>query len=143
MAFCRNCGQEILAGARFCSNCGTPDSVVAVYAYAQPPRKPSPKIPCRGLGIASMIVGIVGVAYTACMFLVSIMVFAMEQDYDDILPMVIITGFFGAMSLVSLVMSIAAILRGNSTGQAKTGLITSIIGIICTITTFMICMPFM
>ena len=76
---CPNCGKQNADGLRFCAECGTPLAPAAAPqqpAYQQPMQQPAyqqpayqqpmyqqpmqqPAVPGKGLGIASMVVGIV------------------------------------------------------------------------------------
>ena len=57
--FCTNCGNELNENAVFCVKCG-----VATNNVVTPVIKP--KQPGKGLGIASMILGILATFYSIC-----------------------------------------------------------------------------
>lgn len=54
---CRNCGTDCPNGARVCPNCGTP--LMAPGGYYPKPQQ----VPGKGLGIASMVVGILSLVF--------------------------------------------------------------------------------
>jgi len=63
MAYCKNCGSLNADGVQYCASCGTPMEVVQpqqpnypVSNYQQPVQQP---VPGKGLGIASMVLGII------------------------------------------------------------------------------------
>lgn len=74
MKFCQNCGNQMEDTAAVCTACGTPANGVAQAAPAAPvapqpqyyaaPQMPYavPKIPGKGMGIASMVLGIICLA---------------------------------------------------------------------------------
>lgn len=58
MVFCPNCGTQNPDGANCCMKCGT--QFVAAPVYAAPAQTPAPAtVPGKGLGIASLVCGIV------------------------------------------------------------------------------------
>lgn len=60
---CPKCGQPINDGARFCSICGTELNQPVWNMYPQPePFYNVPSVPGKGLGIASMVLGIISLA---------------------------------------------------------------------------------
>ena len=58
--FCQNCGRQNPDGTAFCSNCGSALNGAPVAPVAPvTPVVPAPAaVPGKGLGIASMVVGI-------------------------------------------------------------------------------------
>lgn len=92
MTFCKHCGSQIEDNAAFCGVCGqaqnaaepqtpvyqAPQAPVQPFyvapqapVYAQPPIQPvaKPVIPGKGLGIASMVLGIVSLAIFCAWYL--------------------------------------------------------------------------
>lgn len=64
MKFCGKCGAQMADVDRFCGKCGTLENVQAVQPpVQQPPMNQqtvqTPDVPGKGLGIASMVLGIV------------------------------------------------------------------------------------
>ena len=66
--FCKNCGSQLPDGVAFCTACGTPVPVAPqAPVMPQPPMAPQapvnpyaqPIVPGKGLGVASMVLGIV------------------------------------------------------------------------------------
>ncbi len=58
--FCQSCGKEIPEGAFVCIHCGTKAPV------AEAVRAKAPTVPGKGLGIASMILGILSIVGLCC-----------------------------------------------------------------------------
>ena len=79
MAYCKNCGSLNNDGVQYCASCGAPmeiaqpqQPVYQVSGYQQPVQQPVPQsVPGKGLGIASMILGIIGLALF-CVWYISI-----------------------------------------------------------------------
>lgn len=130
MAFCTNCGTELQNGATFCTNCGTPAAGVQPNVV-QPMVFVKPKIPGRGFGISSMVLGIIGLVYSF-VFTTSI-IESIEAMYDNdvfieasLVPILM----FSVLSILSVCFAPAAISRGYKNGISLSGLILGIIGLI-------------
>lgn len=130
MAFCRNCGQELTPNSRFCGNCGSQDGAPVVHVYMPPKPAPKPKTPYRGLGVASMILGIVSDVYVGVMGMVSVMMVANDSNILQESPLLAFVVMFTLAAMVSMIMSGVAMLRGNNSGQAKAGIITGTIAFV-------------
>lgn len=114
--FCNKCGAQIPDGADFCNKCGTPvsggtpNTTVQHIHYNQPPTNPPQPNPGLGLGIASMVMGILGVL--GCW-----------------IPIVnIFTGILAIIGIILAAISIKKTPLGSSKGMAIAGLVCSIIG---------------
>ncbi len=62
--YCRKCGREIPDHSVMCGYCGTPTNPDNPYTYGGTPRNMDEG--ANGLGIASMILGIVAILLACC-----------------------------------------------------------------------------
>jgi hypothetical protein len=155
--FCTKCGSPLAEGSMFCTQCGNP-------VGAQQPYPPTyynavkPKVPGRGFGISSMVLGIIGLFYSFVYFLGAVTLANFSEyylkngndflsgtiSYDlmysfnyDLTPGVgmvkeaylVAVLFFAVLSVLALIFSINATKKGYKNGISKAGLITSIIGL--------------
>ncbi len=140
MSFCQKCGTQIPAGTSFCANCGAPVAAASqpvVQPIAQPVVMVKPKIPGRGLGISSMVLGIIGLIY-GFIFAVSIPELLEDLDsiryvdfsefFESLLPGIIL---MSVLSILSLCFAPAAIKRGYKNGISISGLVMGLIGVLC------------
>ncbi len=134
MAFCRNCGTQMVDGAVFCIKCGTAD-IAAMPCQSIEPQQP--KKPGLGYGISSMAVGIIGLFYSFVVMLICIS----ESTYDPfsvIVPLVIL----GGMPLVAVILSALSMKCGRNNGFSRTGLITGLIGMVFVLITVALAIVF-
>ena len=102
MSFCRNCGAEMAADAKFCLSCGAPAAkpeqpeqpaqpvqpeqpvyqqpvyqqpVYQQPVYQQPVKQPKVKVPGRGMGISSLILSIIGLVLSSTFFFITLGIF--------------------------------------------------------------------
>ena len=129
MAFCKNCGTQLPDNVAFCNACGTPTNSTQQVVYVKP------KVPGRGFGISSMVLGIIGLVY-AFIFAIQIPSFidTVERvtryhspDYSSFLTPIIM---LSVLSILSLCFSPAAIKRGYKNGISTSGMIMGTIGLI-------------
>jgi len=127
MAFCRQCGKEMPNEATFCNNCGMPVGMVQPLVYVKP------KVPGRGFGISSMVLGIIGFVYS---FIYSMGISSMLEEFDkssssaepeSILPAIIM---LSVLPILSVCFSPAAIKRGYKNGVSISGLILGVLALI-------------
>jgi len=127
MAFCRQCGTEMPNEATFCSNCGMPVGTIQPLVYVKT------KVPGRGFGISSMVLGIIGFVYS---FLYSITISSMLEEFENsplsmnpksILPAIIM---LAVLPVLSLCFSPVAIKRGYKNGVSISGLIMGVLALI-------------
>jgi len=123
-----------------------PPMMPPVYGYQSPayyPQPPKPKVPGRGFGIASMVLGIISVviAFSA---LVSVVEWFLVTPYDIFNGYVTVTELvdiisdlcsFGLMAVLALIFSLIARRAGFKTGISLAGLILAIIGLSLAVTT--------
>ena len=103
MTFCVNCGREIPDDYSFCPNCGArrfqePDQAAPVMqpvAY-QTPASPKTTGRVRGLGIASMAVGIEGMAVGIIFSIYALMGLMASLAIDE----VFVGEVFGAVAMI-------------------------------------------
>lgn len=122
--FCPNCGHPLPEGQRFCGNCGI--AAVSAPAASHPSKEvyyAKPKIPGRGLGIASMVLGIIGLVYSIPCVVFACMPAYREPGMEGILSA-------SVFSLLSLIYSIAALCKKNKSGSTISGLLMGAIGLI-------------
>lgn len=159
MAFCTSCGAQMDDNAAFCLNCGAQKAAPApaqapvqpqqpVYqqpVYQQPmyqqPMYTKPKIPGRGFGISSMVLGIIGLVY-GFVFLMDVIVmldyswFDLEYLLEAMIAPLII---FSVLSILAVSFSAAAKNRGYRTGVMKSGLVMGIIGLCMYLLSILLC----
>lgn len=66
MKNCIRCGAQLADGMQFCGNCGAQQTEQPVYqqpVYQQPAHQVSAKVPGRGMGVASMVLGIISLVF--------------------------------------------------------------------------------
>lgn len=134
MAFCRNCGAQNADNASFCGNCGASLGQNIYGHNGGTVIMVKPKIPGRGLGISSMVLGIIGLVYSV-MFLFSIpqaienleYISFREPDYSSFLTPVAI---FSVLSILSICFAPAAFKRGYKNGVSTSGLVMGTIGLV-------------
>ena len=142
--FCSNCGNSLAEGTAFCPSCGAacggiqPRNVVpqqVVYVRE--------KIPGRGFGITSLVLGIVGLVYAVSLLLVMPLTYAfsyistsLDAAYGmyeiaafDFLPVLAIL-IYSIPSILAVIFGIVSEKRGYHTGIRKGGFITGCIGLI-------------
>lgn len=127
--FCHACGAQYPDEAVFCSACGA--RLAAVPGHPQPPQAPpiyqnvvyvKPKIPGRGFGIASMVLGIVGLVYSFSLFSMVSVVNRLESILFAIL-------FLMSMPILALCFSFPARKRGYKNGISTSGLVLGTIAL--------------
>lgn len=150
MAFCGNCGATQPDNLAFCSNCGAPMQQPMYNQPQQPmynqPQQPmynqpvvygKPKIPGRGFGISSMVLGIIGLVYSLSALANGVeyadssdlsKAFMSAVDFDAGLIIAIV--LFASMSVMALAFGSAAKGRGYRTGVATAGVVLGVIGLI-------------
>ena len=69
MKNCIRCGAQLEDAAQFCGNCGAQQNVQSVYQ--QPVYAANVKVPGKGMGIASMVLGIISLVFF-CVWYISI-----------------------------------------------------------------------
>ena len=128
--FCPNCGMNQPDGSRFCQNCGTPFAG-APYT-AQPPvyMAVKPKIPGRGMGIAAMVLGIIGLVY-GFYFFIGMAAISEINEFGGIGGiMAVYCLMFSSMSIMGIAFGTNAINKGYVNNISKSGRILGIIGVI-------------
>lgn len=121
MAFCRNCGTQLVEGAFFCSNCGTRDVMAAQVARTDSNEKP--RKPGLGFAISSMVLSVFGLLYSV------VLLFMVGELLGDathmiFLPIVLV----GGMPILATIFAAVAMKRGWSNGFSKAGLTMGLIG---------------
>ena len=132
MTFCPNCGAQIPAGANACPSCGT-------FVNAQPQQPQynvmppmvyvKPKIPGRGLGIAGMVLAIIGLVVG---FFLLVSAIEIADSYsrrfdDDMLGIYIV---YSVTSILGVSLGGAGRSKGYRCGVSTSGVVMGIIGIV-------------
>lgn len=128
--FCSKCGTAMEEGASFCPNCGNatnsaPQAAPAVSTAVLV----KPKVPGRGFGISSMVLGIIGLVYSLyCMSAANLIsefasFFSMGEELIGTLVV------YSVLSILAICFGVAAKNRGYQNGVQKSGLVMGIIGL--------------
>lgn len=156
--FCTSCGKPLGENATFCTNCGaavqqqTPPAQSAPPNYTGNPYQGYPgypqqvvyvkaKVPGRGFGISSLVLGIIGLIYGVVVFMSMVIakdmmdfvgasgshLGAMETD----VKLGVCTGImvYAVMSILAICFAIPAKKRGYCNGVQKSGMVTGVIGL--------------
>jgi len=108
----------------------------------QQPMYVKPKIPGRGFGISSLVLGIIGLVYG---FIFMIDVIAMLDyywfDFEYILEgMIVPLVIFSVLSILSVSFGAAGFNRGYRNGVCKSGLVLGIIGLCMYVLSVVLCL---
>ena len=109
MAFCKNCGSPVENSSNFCVHCGTK------ITTPQMPRKG------RGLGIASMIVGILSGVIAFEALILSFVAHAVPGLAKGSHAFLMFVPIYAAFPVISIIFSTIARARGYSGGPGKVG----------------------
>ena len=139
MAFCRKCGTKINDDASFCCGCGAPSDGQPVAQQTSVQIQPvaygyvKPKTPGRGLGIAGMVLGIIGLVYT---FVMMVNVIEYVDSYaryfigssldDSIFTAIVICSIF---SILAVSLAGSGRHKGYKTGVSTSGIVMGVIGL--------------
>lgn len=138
MIYCRECGKQISDQAPACPNCGAPQQTVPQNINPmQPIYIVKPKIPGRGLSIASLVLGIIAAVY-GFVYVTSIIeiidegssyFFTAKEKIGNIFPIMFLV-------IICAVLAISFAIASNSKGctlKKKTaGLILGLISVVLT-----------
>jgi len=141
--FCKNCGNQMAEDARFCPNCGADNGDVQPNQFVQPIYV-KPRIPGRGLGIAGMVLGIIGSIY-AFIFLMNMETFesvnTLSNDVDSLAETTFNSAFITAIVIYSVLNILAVSLagagrsKGYRNGISTSGVVLGVIGLIMNVAT--------
>ena len=110
MAFCKNCGLPVGNKSNFCVHCGTK------ITTPQMPRKG------RGLGIASMIVGILSGVIALELLVLSFVAHAVPSLAKGAHVFLIFIPIYAVLPVLSIIFSTKARAQGYSGALGKVGL---------------------
>lgn len=146
MAYCPNCGAAQNEGMTFCANCGARLDGTSGHAqqvnnqYTQqpfyPPYQPQyiyvkPKVPGKGLGIASMVLGIIGLVYSFTALMAGMdYIDSSYQSSANLMGNLVNVIMLASMSIMGVAFSTSAKNKGYKTGVSTAGLVTGTIGLI-------------
>lgn len=160
MPYCRECGAQLTEQAKFCTKCGVPtgninqeeqsqsqqnqeQSSQAQQGQQQQQQQPvvqyvKQKIPGRGFGIASMVLGIIGLVYSISSLDTATEIannfgndyFGMYYDIAFGIGAIIGILIFSVLSILALIFSGSARKRGYRNGVSTSGLVMGIIGVV-------------
>lgn len=154
--FCPACGSSVSERAVFCDMCGTrvapqpqpggyiPNAQPVGYVPygVQPVVYVKPKVPGRGFGISSMVLGIIGLFYSLGLSAAAVteIVEYQSRDYydyyyyysysnpaEDVIPALIM---IAVMPILATIFGFAAKKRGYRCGVSTSGLTMGIIGLV-------------
>lgn len=142
--FCTSCGTTVEDTTRFCPQCGAPAPAPTQQAPGQPVPPPPPygqpygqppyyvtvrpARPGRGFGIASMVLGIIGIVYSFVLFMAILSTVNMLSSYvaGPMAAGALVYSVFGILALIFGVMSRG---RGYRCGVSLSGVILGSISI--------------
>lgn len=134
--FCPACGNAISERSVFCDICGTRVAAQPTQPTGYPPQPAyppitqvvyvKPKVPGRGFGIASMVLGILGLLYSlsGATAILSMLDFGFYAE-AFIPPLIMIS----VMPLLATIFGYSARKRGYRCGISNSGLTMGIIGL--------------
>lgn len=136
MPYCRNCGTEIDAAARFCMACGT-NTLIDQQApvIQQPVVYVKPKVPGRGFGISAMVVSIVGLVYAFSALSATLEMVGQFGNYrffdvDMVIGMLIAYLMIASLSIMAIPFALTARKRGYINNVSTSGLVMGVLGTI-------------
>lgn len=134
MSYCTNCGNALPTGANVCPTCGTPKTTGHSVQYVQYVK---PKVPGKGFGITSMVLGIVGMFYSvylffAIMVLMNTLQYVGSRYYASMFSatFTVMLMIFSSLSIMALAFGCASRKRGYINGISSSGVIMGTIGLI-------------
>jgi len=150
--YCGQCGTEIAPNSAVCPSCGTPVATgMPPYQppYGQPMYMPKPPVPGRGFGIASMVMGIIGVIYASVALMIA--VFLAEMAYfiphfnihgaESMVPTLVTFALFGVLALAFGCVSRA---RGYKSGISTSGIVMGMVNLtVCASLVLLVCVVFL
>ena len=134
MAFCKNCGVQIPDNSAFCGNCGASQTQVVNGYTGGTVVMVKPKVPGRGFGISSMVLGIIGLVYGAILMLGMGVLDSVDFGYisSSVYASSLGSVFgYSVLSILSVCFAPAAFKRGYKNGVSNSGLVMGVIGLIC------------
>ncbi len=157
--FCSQCGQQMDDQQKFCASCGKPTQGAAqnttpqqvpVYGGVQQPTVvyvSKPKIPGRGLGIASMVLGIIGLVYSVISVGGAIDMYSrldMNYEYYDyvgysaISSSTAVFAVWSVLSVLALIFGCCSIGKKYKNGVSISGVVMGGMGFLLYVTSIII-----
>lgn len=125
--FCASCGSSLKENYQFCGKCGT-----RVFVNRHTIRPYNTKIPGRGFGISSMVLGIIGTFYSIYLLFGTISAIntlealSFDTDVSAIVPAILL---FAILPLLALIFGATAIKRKYKCGISISGLVLGAVGL--------------
>ena len=136
--YCPKCGNPVAPGSSFCAACGTPFAQPQQPVYAAPPVQPAyapmkPKVPGKGIGVAALVVGLIGIITSVIMFFSAVEMVDLNSYYSysyyfDAGPVIAGWFFLAIPNFLGIIFGACSLGKGCKSGVSKTGLILSSIG---------------
>ena len=129
MMNCPECGKEISDKAYVCPNCGFLLKEIGKYGYVKK------KIPGKGLGIAGMVLGIIGVVYSPILIIPIITFSIFKQEITASAAGQSRTDLFGIsieialLGILALVFGLISRHKGYKTGKSVSSIVMGLITI--------------
>lgn len=133
--FCYKCGTQIHEGGEFCHCCGTPAVQQQYQPQTQPQYPPQnyiyvkPRVPGRGLGIAGMVLGIIGLPYSFVAFIAALdyaMTYPYSSTGDDIVAVI----FLAVFPILAVSLAGSGRHKGYKCGVSTSGIVMGVIGLV-------------
>ncbi len=132
--FCPKCGTQISENSAFCQFCGSPMNQQQQQPY-QPQYQQQqqilyvakPPVPGRGLGIAGMVLGIIGLVYAVYCFFMAIAI--ADTNLRNIESSAIVFIVFSVLSILGVSLAGSGRNKGYINGISTSGIVTSAIGL--------------
>ena len=99
---------------------------------------PSPGPPGRGLGIASLVLGIIGLLCSFSVFITILSISSYYRYYGLFREILIASLFYSPLTILACIFSGAAMSKGYKTGVSKAGLVLSVVSFGLIIFTFLL-----
>ncbi len=129
--YCSKCGNLLTDEAAFCTNCGskiqvpTPSNIMYQQVVCV-----KPKVPGRGFGISSLVLGIIGGFYSFVLFIGFSSLLEMPLSYNMSTLSALLSGIivYGVLPVLALIFSLVSKHKGYKNGISTAGLVLGILG---------------
>ncbi len=133
--YCGQCGTPIAENSAFCASCGAPVPL-ARPLYEQPMYQQRRSVPGRGLGITSLVFGILSMLLVVGALFIAVVI--AEIAYYSGIPVDMqgledLTGFLGylaAYGVLAVVFGVVSRCRGYKNGISTSGVVMGVVNIV-------------